>query len=136
MKQVTGAVASSKRTSRMHAIFYYGAFQMMPANLLMIQSQLLQTMLICFCEAECVRACVCFPFVRMCQCVLFVGSFRRCRSSAFRRKTPSAHLCWCGSLFLLLPPSASSLLCGSFVLNFPLCVWLLCCEGSGDDKES
>lgn len=55
MKQVTGAIASSKRTSRMHAIFYYGAFQLMPENLLMIQSQLLQTMLICFYGAVCVR---------------------------------------------------------------------------------
>lgn len=55
MEQVTGAGASSNRTSRMHAVSYYGAFQLMPENWVMVQSQRLQTMLICFYGAVCVR---------------------------------------------------------------------------------
>ena len=40
---------------------------------------------------------------------------------------PSAQSYSCGFVFLLLPPSASSLASESFVVDFTVCAWLLCC---------
>lgn len=132
--------------------FYYGGFQMTVWNSTIPVSQLLQTMLICVCVVvcvcvrvacvacvACVSACV-YVFKNVCscesahiflwecaKCVLLERSFRQCRSSAFRMIRRPAQLYLCGFVFLLLPPSASSLPSESFVLNFPVCAWLLCC---------
>ena len=71
----------------------------------------------------CVWAHICF----------FCESARVCALQAMQElcildDMPSAQLSSCGFVFLLLPPSASSLASESFVSNFPVCAWLLCCE--------
>lgn len=77
------------------------------------------------CVCVCVGAHMFFVTVRM--CVLLERSFRQCRSSAFWMICRPLSCIYVALSFLLLPPSASSLSSESFVVDFPVCAWLLCC---------
>lgn len=146
MKQVTGATASSKRMSIECMPFF--TMEVFRWCLKIWQWSSLSFSKQCWCVS--VKPCVCVC-KRTCMYVCVFFSF--CESApvcALRRilqalpefcvlvEMAPAQLCSCGLLFWLSPPSASSLLREGFVLNFPVCVWLLCCggRGSGDNKDS
>lgn len=116
MKQVTGAAASSKRMSIECMPFLLWRFSNDawkfdddPVSALANNADMFlwSRVCVCVCKRTCMYMCVFFPFVRVRQCVLFEGSFRRCRSSVFWWKWPRLSCVRVGFCFgcrLLLPP--------------------------------
>lgn len=136
MKQVTSAIATSKRISRMHAILLW---RFSDDILKFVDDSSVSAfannadMRLCSCVCLCVCACMCgrtYVFV-FCVRVRKVCALRKILQAlqelCISDDLPSAQLYSCGFVFLLPPPSASSLSSESFVLNFPVCAWLLCC---------
>lgn len=151
MKQVTGAAASSKRMSIECMPFFTMEVFRWCLKIWWWSSLSFSKQ----CWYVSVKPCVCkrtcmYLFISVCVCMCVFFLLWEC-ASVCSSKDPSgvagvlrfggngfAQFCSCGFLFWLSPPSASSLLREGFVLNFPVCVWLLCCggRGSGDNKDS